>query len=121
MFYFLFLRMNWMCHNDGRMEQNMKRQNNMIWILYIFLFCVPLFLVLSIYISRTNTDSHDWSTETEKVDDSLKNRMQELACCPTTFYDSCEPTIIEKAYNEARLRGEKELIFNDFCCWKSTI
>ena len=37
--------------------------------------------------------------------------MQELACCPTTFYDSCEPTIIEKAYNEARLRGEKEGFF----------
>ena len=37
--------------------------------------------------------------------------MQELACCPTTFYDSCEPTIIEKAYNEARLRGEKQGFF----------
>ena len=82
----------------------------MIWI-YIFLFCVPLFLVLSIYVARTDKDSHNWSTDTGQVDDSLKNRMQELACCPTTFYDSCEPTIIEKAYYDARLRGEREGFF----------
>ena len=37
--------------------------------------------------------------------------MQNLVCCPSTFYDSTNPDRIEKAYEEACERGKREGFF----------
>lgn len=82
----------------------------MYWAI-LFIFCAILFMVYFVHSVRAENHSHNWNSEKEKVDDNLKRKIQEQACCPTTFYDSCDPAIIEKAYQEARIRGEREGFF----------
>ena len=64
-----------------------------------------------IHRAKAEKESHIWHTETEHVDEKLKSRMQDLVSCPSTFYDSSDPLRIEKAYEEARKRGEREGFF----------
>ena len=84
--------------------------SKMYWILIYFLSAIVI-VAIFVYRDKVETDSHNWNAETEHVDEKLKSRMQELACCHTTFYDSCDPARIEKAYDEARERGEREGFF----------
>lgn len=82
----------------------------MYWALIIFL-CVIIFMVIFTHRAKAEKDSHIWHAETEHVDEKSKSRMQDLVCCPSTFYDSTDPVRIEKAYEEARKRGEREGFF----------
>lgn len=82
----------------------------MYWPL-IFFLCVIIFMVIYTHRAKAEKDSHIWHAETEHVDEKSKSRMQYLVCCPSTFYDSTEPARIEKAYEEARERGEREGFF----------
>ena len=68
-------------------------------------------MVFYVHSVKAEKDSHNWHNESEPVDEKLKSRMQDLACCPTVFYDSTDPAKIEKVYEEARKRGEREGFF----------
>lgn len=82
----------------------------MYWIIIYFLVAIVLVVYMT-YTERAEKESHDWNTEDHLVDEELKSKMQELACCHTTFYDSTDPVRIEKAYKEACERGGREGFF----------
>ena len=82
----------------------------MYWILIYFLFFIVLVIIYT-YRTKAEIESHNWYTDEKHVDEKLKNKMQELACCHTTFYDSTDPVRIEKAYKDACERGEREGFF----------
>ena len=82
----------------------------MYWVL-IFFLCVIILMAIFTHWAKAEKDSHIWNAETEHVDEQLKSKMQDLVCCPSTFYDSTDPARIEKAYEEARERGEREGFF----------
>ena len=77
----------------------------------IYFLCVIIFMVIFTHRAKADKESHIWNAETEYVDEKLKSWMQDLVCCPSTFYDSDDPARIEKAYKEARERGEREGFF----------
>ena len=82
----------------------------MYWV-FLFFGLVILSLVFYVHSVKAEKDSHNWHTESEPIDEKLKSRMQELACCHTVFYYSTDPAEIEKVYEEARKRGEREGFF----------
>ena len=82
----------------------------MYWVL-IFFICVIILMVIYTYRAKAEKELHIWHVETENVDEKLKRSMQDLVCCPSTFYDSSDPARIEMAYEEARERGEREGFF----------
>ena len=65
-------------------------------------------MVIFTHRAKVEKDSHIWNAETEHVDKQLKSRMQDLVCCPSTFYGPTYSARIEKAYEEARERRERE-------------
>ena len=79
----------------------------MYWV-FIYFLCVIIFMVIFTHRAKADKDSHIWNAETGYVDEKLKSRMQDLVCCTSTFYDSDDPSRIEKAFKEARERGERE-------------
>ena len=82
----------------------------MYWILIFFLFVIVL-MVIYTHKAKAEKESHNWLNEDNLVDEKLIIKMQELACCHTTFYDPTDPAGIEKAYKEACERGEREGFF----------
>ena len=87
-----------------------KQTKYMYWVFGFFL-CVIILMVIFTHRAKAEKDAHNWLSETDNIDEKLKKRMQDLACCPSTLYDSSEPAKIEKAYKEARERGEREGFF----------
>ena len=55
----------------------------MYWIIIYFLVAIVLVVYMT-YTERAEKESHDWNTEDHLVDEELKSKMQELACCHTT-------------------------------------
>ena len=82
----------------------------MYWILIFFLFVIVL-MVIYTHKAKAEKESHNWHTDEKHIHEKPKIKMQELACCHTTFYDSTDPARIEKAYKEACERGEREGFF----------
>ncbi|MBO7577687.1 MAG: DUF4253 domain-containing protein [Prevotella sp.] len=83
-----------------------------IYLCIGFLFIlVIVYVVITIYRDKAEKESHDWHTEDYHVEEQVIRKMQELACCHTTFYDSTDPVRIEEAYKEAVERGEREGFF----------
>ena len=82
----------------------------MYWIFIFFLFVIVL-MVIYTHRAKAEKESHNWLNEENHVDEKPKIKMQELACCHTTFYDSTDPARIEKAYREACERGGREGFF----------
>lgn len=81
----------------------------MYWVFFFIL--VIVYVVITIYRDKAEKESHDWHTEDYHVEEQVISKMQELACCHTTFYDSTDPVRIEEAYKEAVERGEREGFF----------
>ena len=82
----------------------------MYWILIFFLFVIVL-MVIYTHKAKAEKESHNWHTDEKHIHEKPKIKMQELACCHTTFYDSTDPARIEKAYKEACERGGREGFF----------
>ena len=82
----------------------------MYWIFIFFLFVIVL-MVIYTHRAKAEKESHNWLNEENHVDEKPKIKMQELACCHTTFYGSTDPARIEKAYREACERGGRENFF----------
>lgn len=82
----------------------------MYWV-FIFFILVIVYVIITIYRDKAEKESHDWHTEDYHVEEQVISKMQELACCHTTFYDSTDPVRIEEAYKEAVERGEREGFF----------
>ena len=82
----------------------------MYWILIIFLLVIVL-MVIYTHRAKAEKESLNWLNEENHVDEKPKIKMQELACCHTTFYDSTDPARIGKAYKEACERGRREGFF----------
>ena len=84
----------------------------MYWILIIFLFVIVLMVIYTHKAkAKAKKESHNWHTDENHVDEKPKIKMQELACCHTTFYDSTDPARIEKTYKDACERGRREDFF----------
>ena len=79
------------------------------WIIVYFLVIIAFVVINS--RTKAEIESHNWNTDDHPVDEELKSKVQELACCHNTFYDSTDPVRIEEAYKEACERGGREGFF----------
>lgn len=59
---------------------------------YFFLFVIVLMVIYTLR-AKAEKESHYWLNEEKHVDEKPKIKMQELACCYTTFYDSTDPSL----------------------------